>query len=295
MPDLPMHGLAHGIVPDSDNIIQTIFKNHGLCTRFYTMANKIIDDVASFRLDWCKVKTLPKAAWIGENSMAYMRLMSYLYGMFLPTVVEKIAVETVDNLKRFVNSLQALMSVLMSTAEPVERTTENHLKLFMSSADLLHKGYGSLADKPKGKTDRVVDKLKLQGLNKILVEFGESAIADESVPALRTRLHTINVERLRSKCGELNLDNKGKKGELQLRLFEHILGSIDQTRVNDDEDEHNIRQEPDELRPEHDEEGDASTGFEDPNGMCWNRGNWLSFLTNIPKQMKYLGPLAWIW
>ena len=287
MPDLPMHGLAHGIVPDSDNIIQTIFKNHGLCTRFYTMANKIIDDVASFRLDWCKVKTLPKAAWIGENSMAYMRLMSYLYGMFLPTVVEKIAVETVDNLKRFVNSLQALMSVLMSTTDPVERTTDNHMKLFMSSADLLHKGYGSLADKPKGKTDRVVDKLKLQGLNKILVEFGcdESALADESVPALRTRLHAITVGCLRSKCSDLNLDNKGKKEELQLRLFEHILGREGMDVDIDMGKEHD----------EHGGEGGASTEFEDPNGMCWNRGNWLSFLTNIPQQMKYLGPLSWIW
>lgn len=41
-----------------------------------------MEDVASFRLDWCKVKSLPKAAWVGENCMAYMRLMSYTYGMY---------------------------------------------------------------------------------------------------------------------------------------------------------------------------------------------------------------------
>ena len=28
---------------------------------------------------------------------------------------------------------------------------------------------------------------------------------------------------------------------------------------------------------------------------CWNRGNWLSFLTNIAGQIHYLGPLQLIW
>ena len=290
-PDLPMHGLAHGTIPDSDNINQKIFKNHGLCARYYTMANKIISDVASFRLDWCKVKTLPKAAWIGENSMAYMRLMSYLYGMFLPTAVDKITEKTVDNMKRFVNSLQALMSVLMSTAEPVESTTENHLKLFMSSADFLHKDYGSLADKSKGTKNRAVDKLNFNELQTILPMFDidDSVLVNESVPALRNLLHAIKVDDLKKKCRELRLEDKGLKAKLQDRLFEKILGDrFNDETILDEVVDQDMVDEPDELER-------VEGANIDPDGMCWNRGNWLSFLANIPGQMKYLGPLPWIW
>jgi hypothetical protein len=29
--------------------------------------------------------------------------------------------------------------------------------------------------------------------------------------------------------------------------------------------------------------------------MCWNKGNWLSFLINISSQIEYLGSLRLIW
>ena len=29
--------------------------------------------------------------------------------------------------------------------------------------------------------------------------------------------------------------------------------------------------------------------------MCWNKGNWLSFMANIARQIEYLGPLHLIW
>ena len=44
-----MHLLGHGIVG-----------THGLWTIFIGFVNPMLGDIASFHLDWCKVKTFPK-------------------------------------------------------------------------------------------------------------------------------------------------------------------------------------------------------------------------------------------
>ena len=148
-PDLPMHGFGHGILPDTMNIIHHILSRYKKFTAFVTFANEILIDIESFRLDYCKVKTLPKAAWVSENSMAYMRLFSYLYGMFLSKVGLGAGGNGTDqgnelNLRRMINAVQALASVLMSDKEIEEKIIDDHVKLFMSTAHLLHESYGYL-------------------------------------------------------------------------------------------------------------------------------------------------------
>ena len=68
------------MIPDVMLIVHLIFSKYGEKTKFYEYANPIIEDIGSFKLDYCKPKALHKAAWVGENSMAFMGLMSYLYG-----------------------------------------------------------------------------------------------------------------------------------------------------------------------------------------------------------------------
>ena len=117
-----MHGLGHGTIPDVMEIVHSVFKRYGKLASFINFANATLSDVASFRLDYCKLKILPKAAWVEENSMSYMRIMSYLYGMFLlnnPLGKSEEAKITVDFLKCFINSSQAYVSLLM-TKNPVD-------------------------------------------------------------------------------------------------------------------------------------------------------------------------------
>ena len=71
-----------------------------------------------------------------------------------------------------------------------------------------------------------------------------------------------------------------------LRLEEFIR--INDETILDEVVDQDMVDEPDELER-------VEGANIDPDGMCWNRGNWLSFLANIPGQMKYLGPLPWIW
>ena len=74
-----------GKLDNLDNI--TILKHFKLHGKFARFANTYISDMASWNLSWLKLKTYPKANWVGENTMAYMRIQSYLYGLFLESTM----------------------------------------------------------------------------------------------------------------------------------------------------------------------------------------------------------------
>ena len=78
-----MHALAHGIGPDVLQIVLTIFSHFCQQKFFFDYANPMIEQIISLRLEHWKLKSLPKAAWVGENMMGFMRFMAYLFGMFL--------------------------------------------------------------------------------------------------------------------------------------------------------------------------------------------------------------------
>lgn len=276
-PDLPMHALAHGIVPDVMDIIHSIFTHYKKYKAFIDFANPILEEIISLRLDYCKLKSLPKAAWVGENSMAYMRLLSYLYGMFLsnnPLASTETGEtrEVVANLKCLLNALQALMSILMSRSQPDKDDVDRHMKLFMSSAHFLHKRFGSLTNK---KTQTLVQKLEKDDLEKLLDEFGIRLNTGETRGNLQKAVTKINAQQWREKCQKMGLEKKGRKEELVERLIRHVIGE-ERIESIGEEEEADKRSSKDEKK-------------------CWNRGNWLSFTANIAEQIEYLGPLYLIW
>ena len=57
------------------------------------------------------------------------------------------------------------------------------------------------------------------------------------------------------------------------------------------EQEEGDGQEMGEIDPKSGQEKSKSKG----EGMCWNKGYWLSFMANIVKQISYLGVLRLIW
>jgi len=178
LPDLPMHALAHGIITDTMNILHQILARYGKFTAFVKYANTVLKAVEGMRLDYCKVKMLPKAAWVGEHVMGYTRLLSYLYGMFLTsnplkTKEDDTTQKIVANIRFMLNSLQSLMSVLMTShqtnivSEDKKRhkCVDDHMKLLMSSADLLHKTVGTIPSKTQS-SKKTRDAL-LNGLKKM--------------------------------------------------------------------------------------------------------------------------------
>ena len=65
--NLPLHGLCHEMILDVMSIIHQVFKKYKNMASFIEYANQILETVCAFRLDFMKLKSLPKAAWVGEN------------------------------------------------------------------------------------------------------------------------------------------------------------------------------------------------------------------------------------
>lgn len=93
----------------------------------------------------------------------------------------------------------------------------------------------------------------------------------------------ITREKLRGELKKRNLTFKksDKKVDLQSKLFGAILGSPVSTEGEPSNDI--------------DEQNDGTTRTAKSEKMCWNKGNWLSFLENIGAQIDYLGILRLIY
>ena len=302
-PDMPMHGLAHGIIPDVMNVLHQILARYGKFTAFVNFANPIIEDVANMRLDYCKVKQLPKAAWIAENVMGYARMMPYLYGMFLSnTPLQSRALEQAEeitkNMRRLLNSLGALCSVLMSrNTIAEERVIDNHMKLFMSSAHLLHISLGPTPlrqDKNKNTKD-LIDKLTTEETKMILRAFSKDSGDNKKTRAKQIR--KISNVQLLSKCTEMKLEpptRNARKIQLQTLVFGEILGRsvhVDREEGNDTDHAATLDHRP--LSNQVSQETTRANASKEK--RCWNKGAWLSFTANLPKQIHYAGPCPLLW
>ena len=192
---------------------------------FCKFANPILDDIASFRLSYLKVKQLPKAAWIGENCLTFSRIMPYLYVLYLMNIplcdpdsesssLEKVKI-TVKFMLCLLNSFQCLMAIYMGMSIPSEEVINDHIKLFMSSAHYLHKQHGQLDTSEKyamhangnGKGGRTSKKKFFESQNwsvlkSMLSEFDGMKV-DGNLGALRNRFNSITVSQLQKKLEAL--------------------------------------------------------------------------------------------
>lgn len=90
------------------------------------------------------------------------------------------------------------------------------------------------------------------------------------------------MKQLREKMKEMKVKRTAsmkKKADLQIALFSLILRR--QLSLEDH------------ASPEDVSGGATTQSKREP--MCWNRGNWLSYMANISSQIDYLGPLGLIW
>ena len=80
--ETPMHLIFHGVLADVVEVIDEFLAEHKLQKGFHDRVNGILLDVIALRLEWCKMKTLPKKQWLAENELGYACLMTFLYAQF---------------------------------------------------------------------------------------------------------------------------------------------------------------------------------------------------------------------
>ena len=76
-----MHLLEHGIIPAIIEILEAVFLDHKMGKAFERFANSHLDDIPHLRIDWSKVKRVPRANWLAEDGFGYCRIM-FFYGDF---------------------------------------------------------------------------------------------------------------------------------------------------------------------------------------------------------------------
>ena len=317
-PALPMHGLCHGMIPNVMEIIHRIFKKYGKMATFCDYANPILSDLASFRLDYCKLKCLPKTAWVGENSMSFMRVMSYIYGRFLqnyPLGETEEATNTVGFIKCMLNSFQALVSILLSKRKSETNAIDDQMKLFLSSVHYLHKNHGKLAykDATKGSPGKRKEKKKKKkkDQNEIFVNLQQKATLigmlkalklnhNGSIVQLRKNLQLATVKQITQKITVMNGNPSSRKKEDLFRCLRKIIlpkavdaSTLTTVAVGASSAKPVILTEEVDVSPDTVVEEEAASARSEK--MCWNKGNWMTFMANISKQIAYLGQLHLIW
>jgi hypothetical protein len=330
LPDLPMHGVSHGMICDMIDFFHGVLAKWKKMSSFDQFANRTINDVAAFRLSWCKLKRLPKAAWVSENTNAFMRLFSYLYGMyFLNHPVDDEKQMHRVNMSRMMNASQACISTLMARGDIEGSEVENYMKLLMSTAHYLHKEFGRIGkeadpdkDDSQGNTKQKSRKRKRNSADLVdqLSHKDVLALLREIEPNPKTKftvkkeqLRKISIKTLKSKLKERNEKVSGDKDALWLRLFSKILdrsleaesrecdsqkkGATSTDTINGNgEPDFVCNAETNAIGMDYLGEPVDADAFESKNETyIWNKGAWLSFCVNIKSQWDYLGNLIRIW
>lgn len=251
LPDMPMHLLAHGVSDDVIQLFSQILKQFKMDSKYARFANIYINDMATWNLSWLKLKEYPKAAWVGENTMAYVRIQCYLYGLYLannppqgkeevdvilaaeenPTRERSVASSTkkevndlVDSMRRMLNAYQAMISRIMSTSDQDPHEVLDHIKLFMSTFHRCDSLFIPPMDaeectKKKNK-ELVVDQLSNDEIFNILLALNVRPDRSGQKSTLDRVKKDILIRDLRSR----GLVDKGNKRDLQCRLFGEIIG-----------------------------------------------------------------------
>lgn len=217
--------------------------------------------------------------------MAFLRLCSYLYGMFLlKHPLDSAHRSLQDSIKRMLNAFQSMLSFLMSTRKHDTQLIRNRVKLFMSTAHFCEDAIPAKeSSNEKTKTLKPVDMLTNDEVMFILHSFHVTS-GNRGTP--RSTLDGITRGSLVKQLKQRNLPSTGKnKSDLQIRLFNAMLcRQIRNPELTAEKGSRLVVV----------EESQISKKSKTPS-LVWDKGAWLSFVTNIAWQIDLLGPLIWIW
>ena len=277
-PIVPMHCLMHGMGPDSFDLVNSIFSDYNKLTDFISYANNVLSDIATLSLDYCRVKILPKSAWVAENSLAFIRLMSYLYGTyltnnFLDGATGTHAKLTALHIKCFVNAFQVLVAILMGERSSNKAVIQTHIKLTMACSHYLqlhHNKRGTVSDE-----DSFLGSLGI-GVLKAMASELQLKISDKAKrSAIIKKIKNCTVDVIKSKLQSFQDHAVGEKFR-KIEWLEKLYYVMEEKGIFTDK----MREEEEEYH---------RTKF------VWEKGNWLTLLGGISDQVEYLGSIRWIY
>ena len=171
-------------------------------------------------------------------------------------------------LRCLINSFQVLMSTFMTRTAPSKDTIDDHIKLFMSSAHYLHKQHGILDTSEKARDTKTPNEKPQDFLERqprptliAMLDFlGVKYQVTSTLSQLAKRLNSVTLTVMQSK-----LPTSIRTKIVAYKLLCQIVTPTDNTEGTSGNDN-----------------GDDTSGSTNAKSkkekMCWNKGNWLSFM-----------------
>jgi hypothetical protein len=131
----PMHIVFHGVSADVMELAYIFLKELQLLPAFERFANKILSSIESLRLEWCKIRELPKTLWLAENILGMTRIMPCIYGLFLDvTAIPETHSKSKLALQQTLNAHHVMVSALMSPrcTYSDSKKIDSYIKMFLS-------------------------------------------------------------------------------------------------------------------------------------------------------------------
>ena len=143
--DCGMHLVFHGIVAYCVERMDEFLADHLLTQKFERMVNVYLLDIQSFRLDWCKMKCLPKKQWLAENELGLARIILFVYGLLFMNLDLPEQCNTSNNTKcavmQMFHSMHVMICILMSPRDPLADEIDEHVKIFLSCCHRYSRSY----------------------------------------------------------------------------------------------------------------------------------------------------------
>jgi len=150
--DCGMHLVFHGIVAYCVERIEEFMVDQGLTQKFDRLVNTYLIDIQALRLDWCKMKFLPKKQWLAENELAFARIIPFVYGLFFMNLElperTNTSIQSQHAIQQMVHSLHVMICILMSPRNPGAEEIEEHVKIFLSCCHRFSRSYYDRSEVP---------------------------------------------------------------------------------------------------------------------------------------------------
>ena len=109
-------------------------------------------ELAALRLDWCKVKPLPKKQWLAEDELGFSRIIPFIYSQFflnlpLPESTNT-SKDSLKCLQQMIHALNVMICMLMSPRDPTPSVIDRHIKIFLSCCHRFAVSYYDISVEP---------------------------------------------------------------------------------------------------------------------------------------------------
>lgn len=134
--DAGMHHIFHGVVAVIMQALEVTFTHEKKNTELENLVNPCLLEIASLRLDWLHVKSLPKTFWLAEDELRFSWILVFVYGLFFANIKLRDNSNTSPGVLlamcQMIAAMWVMVALLMLPHNAETELIVRHIKVFLS-------------------------------------------------------------------------------------------------------------------------------------------------------------------